>query len=328
MLDLKARGILLAVASKNNPEDAHLPFERHPHMRLRLEDFAAFEANWNDKVSSIRAISKKLALGLDSFVFLDDNPLEREWVRSQLPQVAVVEPAGASVFHFVRALDHAKYFFALSLSKEDLGRAEQYRIEAARDSLRAASSSMGEFLAQLNMRAAAVPVSDSNISRVVQLINKTNQFNLTTRRYTEAQVRDIATNPAGWAGAFELSDRMGSYGLIGVVLAKPVGRDVQTWVIDTWLMSCRALGREMENFMFDQLMESARARGIRRIEGVYRPTAKNNLVAGLLERFGFKRVAETSEETRFVMDMPDRFEATAKHIQNTTGQEAAAEAMA
>jgi len=327
MLDLKARGILLAVASKNNPEDARLPFQRHPHMRLRLEDFAAFEANWNDKASNIRAISEKLSLGLDSFVFLDDNPLEREWVRSQLPQVAVVEPASNSVFHFARALDQAKYFFALSLSQEDLSRAEQYRIEAARDNLRAASSSMGEFLAQLNMRAAAVPVSDSNISRVVQLINKTNQFNLTTQRYTEAQVRDAASNPAGWARAFELSDRMGSYGLIGVVMAKP-GRDIKTWVIDTWLMSCRALGREMENFMFDRLMAAAQASGVRRIEGVYRPTPKNNLVAGLLERFGFERVAETGEETRFVMDMPDGFEATASHIQNTSGQETAAEAMA
>jgi FkbH-like protein len=186
---------------------------------------------------------------------------------------------------------------------------------------------MGEFLAQLNMRAAEVPVSDSNISRVVQLINKTNQFNLTTRRYTEAQVRDNATNPAGWARAFELSDRMGSYGLIGVVMAKPAC-DVQTWVIDTWLMSCRALGREMENFMFDQLIAAARARGVRRIEGVYRPTPKNSLVAGLLERFGFERVAESGEETRFAMEMPDRFEATAKHIRNTTGHEAAVEAIA
>jgi FkbH-like protein len=319
---LKTRGVLLAVASKNNPEDARLPFESHPHMRLRLEDFAAFEANWNDKATSIRRIAEKLSLGLDSFVFLDDNPLERGWVHSQLPDVAVVDPEGNSIFQFLRALDDGKYFFTLSLSAEDLDRSEQYRIEAARDNLRSASSSMEEFLAQLNMRAAAHPVTGTNLARVAQLINKTNQFNLTTRRYTEAQVREIASNPRCWAAAFELSDRMGSYGLIGVILARPA-EEARHWVVDTWLMSCRVLGREMEHFMFDSLIAAAQAHGIRRIEGVYRPTAKNGLVAGLLERFGFLPVAQTGDEIRSVLVVPDELEPTAKHIQNTAPEKAA-----
>ncbi len=144
MLDLKARGVLLAVASKNNHEDACLPFQKHANMLLRLEDFAAFEANWNDNPASIREIARKLALGLDSFVFLDDNPIEREWVRSQLPEVAVVE-LGDSVFQYVNQLDRCLHFFALSVSAEDRARAGQYQDEAARKDLQPTSQWLDVF---------------------------------------------------------------------------------------------------------------------------------------------------------------------------------------
>lgn len=301
LLDLKARGILLAVASKNNHDDACLPFHKHPRMLLRMEDFAAFEANWNDKASSIREIARKLSLGTDSFVFLDDNPMEREWVRSQLPEVAVVE-LGPSAFDYTRELDRGQYFFALSLSAEDKMRADQYRSEAARKHLQASSQSIEEFLAQLHLRPSWEPVSEKNLPRVAQLTNKTNQFNLTTRRYTEAQVRQLAGDPECWAAAFHLSDRMGDYGLIGVIFCRP-GAVRASWVVDTWLMSCRVLGRRMERFMFEVMSGEARRRGVTEISGVYRPTPKNGLVRDHYDQLGFARVESSAEETRYRLEL-------------------------
>jgi len=322
MLDLKSRGILLAVASKNNRADACLPFEKCPHMLLKLDDFAAFEANWIDKVTNLRTIAKKLSLGLESFVFLDDNPMEREWVRSQLPEVAVVE-LGPSVFHYVKDLARWNYFFGLTLSKEDLARAEQYQTEAARRELLASSESLDDFLRQLHLRASCTLVNEKNLARVTQLINKTNQFNLTTRRYTEAQVRQFAADPDGWAAAFQLSDRMGDYGLIGVILCVPDGSPEQ-WLIDTWLMSCRALGRQMEKFMFDRLIEAAQLRGVRKITGVFCPTAKNALVARHYDDLGFATLSSTPEKVRYELNLALDVVSLADHIiNNPVGQAAA-----
>lgn len=321
MLDLKRRGILLAVCSKNNPDDARAPFLRHPHMLLKLEDFAAFRANWDDKASNLRAMARDLRLGLDSFVFLDDNPLEREWVRSELPEVAVVEP-GPTPFHYLRQLDRGRYFEALSLSLEDVARADQYRVEAQRESLRSASSSLDDFLQKLQLQASVEPVSKKTLARVTQLINKTNQFNLTTRRYTEAQVQALAEDPQGWAGAFQMSDRMGSYGLIGVLICRPSG--VDAWEIDTWLMSCRTLGRQMEKFMFDRLVEAAARRRIGRIIGLYRPTPKNALVRELYDQLGFRRVEDGGDAARYELDVPAVPAITATHVRNLTPAEGAA----
>ena len=313
LLDLKGRGILLAVASKNNHEDACLPFQKHEHMLLRMEDFAAFEANWNDKASSIREIARKLSLGVDSFVFLDDNPLEREWVRSQIPELAVVE-LGPSVFHYVDDLDRGRYFFAVSLSAEDRSRAEQYRSEAVRKHLQATSQSLDEFLAQLQLRASSASVDEKNLGRVTQLTNKTNQFNLTTRRYTEAQVQKLAADPECWASAFHLADRMGDYGLIGVIFCRPC--ETGQWEVDTWLMSCRVLGRQMEKFMFDRLIEAAQSRDIGEIVGVYRPTAKNGLVKDHYEKLGFEKISEGPDEVRYHLAVPAGRQLAATHIRN------------
>jgi FkbH-like protein len=319
--DLSTRGILLAVCSRNNPDDARLPFEKHEHMVLRLKDFAAFEANWNDKAENLRVIGQQLSLGLDSFVFLDDNPLEREWIRSQLPEVAVVEPR-ASVFQYVRDLDFGRHFFALSLSKEDLARADQYRTETQREMLRASAQSLDEFLASLKLEAYVAPVSASNLARVTQLANKTNQFNLTTRRYTEAQIERLAAQPGSWTGAFQLSDRMGSYGLIGLILCVPAG--ARTWVIETWLMSCRALGRQMERFMFDRLLEAAAEAGVNEIIGLYRPTDRNGLVANLFSELGFSRIPQAAgneapgDEVRWSVPVPASPKPTAVHVRDLT----------
>lgn len=315
LLELQRRGILLAVCSKNNPEDARLPFLRHPQMAVKLEDFAAFRANWEDKATNLRIIAQELSLGLDSFVFLDDNPVECEWVRSELPEVAVLEVENPPL-NTLRRLDRARYFEALSLSREDLARADQYRVEAQRKSLFSASASLEEFLDSLQMEAAVEEVTAKNLARVTQLINKTNQFNLTTRRYTEAQVGQIAEDPDCWIRAFRLSDRMGSYGLIAVLICRSASQ-LATWEIDTWLMSCRVLGREMEKFMLDRLLEAASDRGISHLEGAYLPTAKNGLVKELYDQLGFDRVAELGGcDIRYQLKMSAARATGASHVRN------------
>lgn len=313
MAELKSRGILLAVCSKNNPADAELPFREHPNMKLRLDDFAAFRANWQDKATNIREIAEELSLGLDSFVFLDDSPMEREWVRSQLPQVEVVE-CGESALGFQRALDRGRYFFATTLSKEDLKRADSYRESAQRERLRATAVSMDEFLAQLQLRATVSPVTTANLARVTQLINKTNQFNVTTRRYTEAQVGSTAAASDAWMAAFSLDDRVGSYGLIGVIIAR--GSGDRRWEVDTWLMSCRVLGRQMEKFMFDQLVSAAAGRGIQEIDGIYRPTEKNGLVKELFPQLGFSFVEQSESGFRYRYRIPETIVPTATHVRH------------
>jgi FkbH-like protein len=321
--ELRERGVVLAVSSKNNPEDARQPFEEHAGMALKLDDFAAFRANWDDKAENIRRIAQELSLGLDSFVFIDDNPLEREWVRSQLPDVAVVE-LGPSIFQWVREIDRGRHFFALTLSAEDVARAKQYQQQSARETLRSAYGSMDEFLQQLRLEASVEPVSPANLARVTQLINKTNQFNLTTRRYTEAQIaqwmNESRSDGNVWLGAFQMSDRFGSYGLIGVLICRETGS--HAWEIDTWLMSCRTLGRQMEKFMFDRLLDAAREREVRTLVGVYRPTAKNKMVAGLYDQFGFRRVSEAAseaaEEIRYELSVPLERAITATQVRDVS----------
>jgi len=302
--ELQERGVLLAVCSKNNPEDARLPFERHPRMLLRVDDFAAFVANWDDKATNIRRIAEQLRLGLDSFVVLDDNPLERAWIRRELPQVAVVD-LGRSPSTYVRALDRERHFASLTWSREDRARTEQYRRGAAIESARAAAGSVDAFLEGLHMRGAAAAVTPANLARVVQLTNKTNQFNLTTRRYTQPQVEQIAATPGAWTGVFSLADRFGDHGIVGLLFAVPASEPA-TWTIDTWLMSCRVLGRQFEAFMADRLVDAARAHGISRIVGVYRPTPKNSLVEDLLPRLGFVALEDGGrEDKKYVLHVAD-----------------------
>jgi FkbH-like protein len=298
--ELKDRGVLLAVCSKNNPDDARLPFESHPSMVLRLDDFAAFVANWDDKVTNLRRIADTLRLGLDSFVVLDDNPLERAWIRSELPEVAVVE-LGPTAASYVRDLDGGRYFESLTWSAEDRIRTEQYRRESAVAGARAAASSLDDFLRGLDMRGTCAAVSRENIERVVQLTNKTNQFNLTTRRYTRPAVERMIAEPLGWQGVFSLTDRYGDHGIIGLIFCTPAD-DPSAWMVDTWLMSCRVLGRQFEEFMADAMVRAARERGVRMIYGEYRPTPKNGLVADLYPRLGFANAGEVDGGTRYALD--------------------------
>jgi FkbH-like protein len=281
--ELKERGVLLAVCSKNNLEDAELPFRKHDAMILKLEDFVVFTANWRDKVSNIEEIADVLSLGLDSFVFLDDNPLERAWVRARLPQVIVPE-CGNKPWEMLASLRKGIYFESISLTAEDVERHSSYRKNIERRESEKKAGSLEEFLAGLEMVAECGPVDAVTLSRVTQLINKTNQFNLTTRRYSEEQVKAMAQSADWWTRWYRLRDRFGNHGLIGIILAKKSG---QQWDVDTWLMSCRVLGRKMEEYMCCDLLNAAGRDGALLVRGEYIPTPKNELVKDLFPSLGF-----------------------------------------
>ena len=286
--ELRDRGVVLAVCSKNNEADAREPFERSAEMVLRLDDIAVFRANWNDKAANLREIAAALELGLDAFVFLDDNPTERAWVRQQLPEVTVPE-VGSDVSRYLTVLQRHHAFDALTLSDEDRLRAADYAANARRSELMRSAGSLEEFIVNLQMSAEVTGLDEMNLPRVAQLVNKSNQFNLTTRRYTEEQLRALAARPDVELRAIRLRDRFADNGLIGVMIGRVVDGG-EAMEVDTWLMSCRVLGRRVEEFMCGVLMERALDRGITRVLGRYIPTAKNGLVKELYPRLGFEPV--------------------------------------
>ncbi len=290
MKDLQRRGVLLAVCSKNDAETAKEGFS-HPDSILKVEDFSVFKANWNPKPGNIREIAAELNIGLDSMVFVDDNPAERALVADQLPEVAVPE-VGSDVSRFAEILERERYFELDRLVSDDLNRSAYYTANAQRDSSQAGFQDYGEFLASLEMTAEIAPFSPVYLERITQLINKTNQFNLTTRRYTIAEVEAFARNAEYVTLYGRLADKFGDNGLVSVL----VGRTHDTTVeLDLWLMSCRVLNREMELAMFDALVEQCQSRGVRKIVGVYIPSKKNGMVARHYENLGFTRVEATSE---------------------------------
>ena len=297
---LKRRGIVLAVASKNEETAARLPFERHPEMVLRLEDVAVFCANWVDKASNLREIAKTLNLGLDSLVFIDDNPVERELVRRELPMVAVPE-VGNDPAEFREILDRALYFETATFSTDDRDRAEAYRQNAARTAAEASFTDVSGFLRSLEMRGTVGELDELNLPRFVQLLNKSNQFHLTTTRYTEAQVRAFMTDAKHVCLWFRLEDRFGDNGLISTVILTLPSAEGEAVVIDTWAMSCRVLSRGMEEFIASEIRSHA-ARLNARVVGRYVPTPKNALVRNLYERLGFRRISEEDGATVWELD--------------------------
>ena len=291
VLSLRDRGIVLAVSSKNDDEVARLPFQTHPEMVIREEHIAVFQANWNDKASNIEAIAEELSLGLDAMVFLDDNPTERGLVRRLLPQVAVPElPEDPSLY--ARILMASGYFETITFSAEDRTRADFYQDNARRIALQKQAGDVDAYLASLQMVISFRPFDDVGRARITQLINKSNQFNLTTRRYSEAEVRDVARDPDYYTLQVGLTDIYGNNGMISVVICQ---RSRSDWRVDTWLMSCRVLGRRVENAILRELLGEARKRGIQRIIGAYRPTARNKMVEDHYAKLGFS-VMERGED--------------------------------
>ncbi|OHB70391.1 MAG: hypothetical protein A2V70_15210 [Planctomycetes bacterium RBG_13_63_9] len=300
---LKTRGVLLAVCSKNNEADAKLPFESSPETVLKIEDFVAFSANWQDKATNLKQMAEDLSLGLDSFVFLDDNPVERAWVRSQIPEMAVPELPSDPAY-YIDAIQEGRFFEANTLSAEDRTRHESYRSNIQRKELRQKAGSLEGFLEQLAMRARNGPFDAANMRRIAQLVNKTNQFNLTTRRYTEAQLTEQAGDPQWWTQWFRLADRFSDHGLIGVMTCRPHPRDSDALEIDNWLMSCRVLGRGMEVYMLQKAIEYCGSAGIERLVGCYIPTAKNSQVRDLFSRFQGQPVdSNEPEQFCYVLDV-------------------------
>lgn len=296
-LELRGRGIVLAVSSKNTDAVARSPFAQHPEMLLKETHFAVFQANWNDKATNIKAIADELALGLESMVFLDDNPVERGLVRRLLPEVAVPElPDDPSLF--ARTLAAAGYFEAVAFSDEDRKRAAMYDDNARRVQLQRQVGDVDAYLASLDMVITFQPFDATGRARISQLINKSNQFNLTTRRYTEADVAAAQDDPDTFTLQVRLADMFGDNGMISVVICRRLGADA--WEIDTWLMSCRVLGRKVEAMVLREVLAEARAAGIARLVGVYRPTDRNAMVRDHYGKLGFTLVDEAADgETRW-----------------------------
>ncbi len=310
---LRARGVLLAVCSKNDLENAKQGFS-HPDTVLKLDDFSAFKANWDPKPDNIRAIAAELNIGLDSLVFVDDNPAERAIVASQLPEVAVPD-VGSDVSVYAEALEREAYFEPVRLVQDDIERAAYYSGNAQRGNYEAAFSSYEEFLDSLEMTAEIGPFVPVYLERITQLINKTNQFNLTTRRYTAAEVEATASDSASIALYGRLADKFGDNGLVSVVIGQTRGQALD---IDLWLMSCRVLKREMEYAMFDALVEECHARGVREILGVYIPSKKNGMVAEHYGALGFSRLHTGPDgRTLWHYEVPEAYSPRAVHMRRT-----------
>jgi len=288
-LDLRQRGIVLAVSSKNTDEVAREPFEKHPEMLLKLDHIAVFQANWNDKATNIQAIAEELNLGLDAMVFLDDNPVERGLVRKLLPQVAVPELPEEPAY-YTRYLAAAGYFEAVAFAGEDLQRAGFYQDNARRANLQKQVGGVDAYLASLDMTITFQPFDATGRARIVQLINKSNQYNLTTRRYTEPEATVAEQDPDVFTLQVRLADTFGDNGMISVVICRP--GEPRVWEIDTWLMSCRVLGRKVEHMVLREVLQHARHAGIETLKGVYRPTEKNKLVIDHYAKLGFAKVSE------------------------------------
>ena len=288
--ELRKRGILLAVCSKNQMENALLPFEKHPDMILKRGDIAVFVANWNDKAENIRRIRETLNIGFDSMVFLDDNPFERDLARKLIPGITVPE-VPEDPADYVRAISELNLFETTTFSGEDLRRTELYRAEADRQQARAGSGSVEEFLQSLDMRITVARFDSFHLPRIAQLIQRSNQFNLTTRRLSGSECRALLEDRR-WIPLYAaLCDRLGDHGLVSVVILEPREEEL---AIRDWLMSCRVLGRGVEQFVMNLVFEHARQLGLTRVTGEYIPTPKNGMVKEFFAQFGFAKVRESA----------------------------------
>jgi FkbH-like protein len=297
ILSLKRRGVLLAVCSKNDHQKAIEPFEKHPDMVLKPTDFVAFKANWEPKSENMRAIATDLNLGLDSLVFVDDNPAEIEIVRQFAPEVSTLL-LGADPSDYADQLADARFFEPRAITHEDIQRTTQYRTALQRKTLEASATDMETYLESLQMKASLCEFTEIDVPRIAQLINKSNQFNLTTRRRSEADVAVLVGNPDYLAFTARLSDKFGDHGLISVVIAKLVDGVAE---IDTWLMSCRVLKRGVEQVVLNELVRLVDAHGCSKIRSFYIPTAKNQMVRDFYPEMGFTFEKEVDNAREFYL---------------------------
>ena len=300
--ELSRRGVILAVCSKNDEANAVEPFEKHPDMVLRRNDIASFVANWADKPSNLRTIAEELNIGIDSLVFVDDNPFERNLVRQELPMVAVPE-VSEDPASYARTVADAGYFEGVAITDEDRVRSAQYQSNREREHLKQTATDLDAYLRSLEMQLIWKRFDEVGLQRTVQLINKTNQFNLTTRRYTDEDILALMSNNQAFGLQLRLLDRFGDNGIIGIVIGKMAGEE--DLLIDTWLMSCRVLGRQVEPTTLNLVADSAKRLGARRLIGEYFPTKKNGMVRDHYSKLGFTTVDTRDDgSSTNVLDLP------------------------
>ncbi len=310
LLNLKSRGILLALLSKNNGQDVVDAFATLADMPLRLSDFAAMRINWRPKHENLREIAVELNLGLDSFVFVDDQTFEREQMMYYLPEVKVLG-ASEDPLQTLTALTQCRYFDVLRVSTEDRARAEDYAAQTGRQALASASSSPQQFLESLQLRAVVAHVNSATLPRAAQMLAKTNQFNATARRYGEAELGRMARDPANLALTLSLSDRFSDQGIVGLAIGL-AGERTDTMRVDVFLLSCRALGRGAEQVLWASLVTKAAALGYRMLQAEYLPTAKNGQVADLFDRLGMERVGgDENGRSAYQMSLEERVQSPA-----------------
>ena len=316
MLDLARRGILLAVCSKNNPEDAIEALENHPGMLLRPKTFSAVRINWNDKAQNLREIASELNVGLDALAFLDDNPVEREQVRGALPEIIVIDlpqdPLG-----YAAAVRDCPVFERLALSSEDLQRTSLYAAQRQRSQAEDNFQTKEDFFRYLEQEAEILPLSAATIARVAQLTQKTNQFNLTTLRYTEQQIAEMAKRSGCQILSIKLSDRFGDHGLVGVAIIQD---ESETCEIDTFLLSCRVIGRSVETALLSHLAETAASRGRQRLTGRFIPTRKNAPARDFYAQHGFQLLEENGDGSIWTFDLQRNTIAIPEWIRLKTGK--------
>jgi FkbH-like protein len=289
---LRQRGILLAVCSKNNPDTARLPFRHHPEMVLKEEDITVFVANWVSKAENITQIADILHIGLGAIVFVDDNPFERGVVRDALPEVIVPElpedPAD-----YVRCLTELNLFETTSYSALDAGRADLYRIEAQRKMAERSFANVEDHLKSLEMKIVCQRFEPFHLPRIVQLLQRSNQFNLLTRRFNQAQCEAFMRDTVNWLPVYlSLRDKYGDNGIIGVIIGRV---DAQVMSIEEWVMSCRVLARGVEQFAMNFMVAEACKRGVEIVRARYVPTAKNGMVRNFFGNMGFRQIGESAD---------------------------------
>lgn len=300
-LKLYKKGIMLAICSKNNEADALEFFKAHDEMILKLEHFAAKRINWVDKASNIKEIAREINIGLDSIVFFDDDPAERKWVRDSLPQVIVPEPP-QDQFLYAEFIKNSKWFNSYRLSEEDLSRNTTYEAVAKTKNLKAFSRDEEAFLKSLNQSVSLEGVNPSTISRTAQLCQKTNQFNLTTKRYQVADIKEIAAHKSSNVYTIRAKDCFCDYGIVGVLILKEQGKD-KSVSIDTFLLSCRIIGRKIEHVLIDWLKYKFKTKGYSKIYGLYYRTEKNAVCASIYKENNFTVVSEGDKGLRYEYDL-------------------------
>jgi FkbH-like protein len=299
MLDMARRGVLLAICSKNNPEDAMEALERHPGMLLKAADFSAMRINWNDKVQNLREIASELNVGLDALAFLDDNPVERGQVSSALPEVKVIDLPDDSL-GFAAAVRDCPVFERLTLSAEDAQRNNLYAAQRERSQAEHGFQSKEDFFRYLEQKAEVRPASAATLARIAQLTQKTNQFNLTTQRYTEQQIAEMAERPHWQVISIKVQDRFGDHGLVGVAITRDDGDNCE---IDSFLLSCRVIGRTVESALLAYIARGAAQRGRKRLLGRFRPTKKNTPARDFYPQHKFESVEQNHDSSLWALDL-------------------------